>query len=814
MKKIGCPLCEENFTSPEGLFEHVEEEHRDEIPEDFTADQYVYFVRTGRDHGNCVVCKGATNWNPKTHKYARFCSKKSCKEKYINTFKSRMISKYGKTTLLNDPTQQKKMLAHRKISGEYKWSDGTKKVYTGSYELDFLKFLDVFMGYDSSDVMTPSPHTYYYIYEGEKKFYIPDAYIPSLNLEIEIKDGGDNPNKHHKIVSVDKEKERLKDEVMYSLKDRRYIKIVNKNYDGFFKFLQDEKENFLNAKSVNIGRVVQEATEFIENNTFSPLNEFTDTIDISDVLKEDYQITNLPDYSIHDDEGFYSKDGKCWNSVISYNGKKYRHKVETIVFDNENKIYMRIKNNECIFPGGSTEKDVPNIVQAENEVKEEARIKIKDIKYTGVNYIKNVDFNIEGHDYDGCYIEVYIAKYNGDFIGYIAPTDRDDDMYRHGNFYKFDDVADLLYGVHKNIILKELTDRFVTEANVRKTELINSDLQPVYISLFSNDTDFGKMIRKVTGSDYSHATISLDPSMNEMYSFSDIPYSKLSFTGAGFVRESLWSPQYRKNKFFTIMVTFVSAEQKEIIRQKINYFIEHYREFKYNDIGLVQYYLHFKNRNKHDEKKKKFWFCSEFVSAMLDAADIKGFENILMSPQDIRNRECDYVFKCDDYTLKTFSEKKLIKRTEELKKQYISEASRNPVSESYTNIDLEPVEEFNFKSLLKFKNKEPYDEKEVGAYTSLVDWKKLYIEYIKRFDKAYSEIRFDLFELIIRKYLLIFKKDASKVTEYIIGEMDRICNKLKATAITAVDVAGAKIQVVSNNVVKHFHYPDLNKTDK
>ena len=46
------------------------------------------------------------------------------------------------------------------------------------------------MNFDSDDVMTPSPHTYYYEYGGEKKFYIPDVYIPSLNLEIEIKQGG------------------------------------------------------------------------------------------------------------------------------------------------------------------------------------------------------------------------------------------------------------------------------------------------------------------------------------------------------------------------------------------------------------------------------------------------------------------------------------------------------------------------------------------------------------------------------------------------------------------------------------------------
>ena len=102
---------------------------------------------------------------------------------------------------------------------------------------------DLIMDFDSSDVMAPSPHTYYYTYEGEKHFYIPDFFIPSLNLEIEIKDGGDNPNNHQKIQAVDKVKERLKDNVMKSNSNNfNYLKIVNKENKKFFKYLEVAKE--------------------------------------------------------------------------------------------------------------------------------------------------------------------------------------------------------------------------------------------------------------------------------------------------------------------------------------------------------------------------------------------------------------------------------------------------------------------------------------------------------------------------------------------------------------------------------------------
>lgn len=244
-KKIKCPLCDERFTSIEGLYDHIEEEHDDEIPDGFTPARYMYYIKTGKMSGSCVIDKKPTEWNESTGKYHRFCNNPKCKERYREIFKNRMINKYGKVNLLKDPEQQKKMLAHRKISGEYKWTDGTKITYTGSYEKEFLQFLDVFMNFESSDIMGPSPHTYYYKYNGEELFYIPDFYIPSLKLEVEIKDGGNNPNMHSKIQAVDKVKERLKDEVMNAQKEYDYIKIVNKNYDNFFEYLLQKKEDFI-----------------------------------------------------------------------------------------------------------------------------------------------------------------------------------------------------------------------------------------------------------------------------------------------------------------------------------------------------------------------------------------------------------------------------------------------------------------------------------------------------------------------------------------------------------------------------------------
>jgi len=238
MRPIKCSLCSKEYATVDNYIAHIKKSHSEDIPEGWSAGHFYYFLKTGKKNGSCVMCKSPTEFNEATLKYSRFCSNPVCKERYREMFKKRMIGKYGKVSLLDDPEQQKKMLANRSISGQYKWSDGTLKTYTGSYELSFLEFLDVTLDFDSNDVICPSPHTYWYNYEGKKHFYIPDVFIPSLNLEIEIKDGGNNPNMHHKIQEVDKVKEKLKDEVMKSNGNNfDYIKVVNKQNDIFLKYL-------------------------------------------------------------------------------------------------------------------------------------------------------------------------------------------------------------------------------------------------------------------------------------------------------------------------------------------------------------------------------------------------------------------------------------------------------------------------------------------------------------------------------------------------------------------------------------------------
>jgi len=254
-KKIHCKFCDKYFLDPDAYTTHLESMHDSFLPENFDGWRYYYYQKTGKLKGSCVICKKETSWNEVTHKYSRFCNNPKCKDIYREEFKKRMIGKYGKVSLLDDPDQQRKMLANRKISGMYTWSDdpGIKIPYTGSYEHEFLKFLDLDLHFNPIDIIAPSPHTYFYEYQGKVHFYIPDFFLTSLDIEIEIKDGGDNPNTHHKIQDIDKVKEKLKDSVMKSNKSTfNYIKIENKNHFKFLNYLGIAKQKFLNGEDDKI----------------------------------------------------------------------------------------------------------------------------------------------------------------------------------------------------------------------------------------------------------------------------------------------------------------------------------------------------------------------------------------------------------------------------------------------------------------------------------------------------------------------------------------------------------------------------------
>lgn len=338
--------------------------------------------------------------------------------------------------------------------------------------------------------------------------------------------------------------------------------------------------------------------------------------------------------------------------------------------------------------------------------------------------------------------------------------------------------------------------RFMNEATNTKSSY--KKLYPVYINLFSNNTVFGKLIKTVTGSPYTHATIGLDSTMNNMYSFSGIPYNTAPlFLCSGFVRESIWSPAFTRCAFFHTYVTFVDKEGRDKIQKKINNFIKNYDKYDYNTPGLFEYYFGATNTKHHDENKKSMWFCSEFVTACVNASDeVEGFEDIMQSPEDLAHMP--NTFDLGEWHVEDFDQKKMdiLTKRAEAKFRKNPEMSSSILSEDASGSWIMD-ESAREKLRVVYKNaqnsgREVYNkmrQHDVHKYVFNLDWKKLHDEFVRLFPKNSPATRFDLIGLILHSYLIPTKQSIENVTENIVNQFKEIKKTVRDGYIKLLDIA-------------------------
>jgi hypothetical protein len=242
---VKCPICKRYFESKKKVLLHMNERHASQIPPNMTAALYYYALNHGGDTtGKCRICNDPTNFDELTGRVKVLCKNPKCKEQFAKIAQQNNIKKFGVPHLLNDQTHQMMMLSKRRISGTYMWSDAITKIpYVGSYERRFLEFLDNFLSFDPSTIYSPCPIVVYYGYDGETLTHSPDFYIDILDLIVEIKHGGDNPNTHPKIQSVDVKKDSAKELAVRVNTDHNYIKITDNDFRPFLKLLFKLTEN-------------------------------------------------------------------------------------------------------------------------------------------------------------------------------------------------------------------------------------------------------------------------------------------------------------------------------------------------------------------------------------------------------------------------------------------------------------------------------------------------------------------------------------------------------------------------------------------
>lgn len=143
-------------------------------------------------------------------------------------------------------------------------------------------------------------------------------------------------------------------------------------------------------------------------------------------------------------------------------------------------------------------------------------------------------------------------------------------------------------------------------------------MKHIYIVVSQTGSIVSRIIRLVTGDRYTHAAISLDEDLNEMYSFGRIHPNNPVI--GGFVRES---PSYGTMKKFRMadIVVIKLSVQEEQYREINGYIASMYAERKkyhYNYIGL------FLARNGLHYRRANSFYCSEFVKDLLERFHLVG----------------------------------------------------------------------------------------------------------------------------------------------------------------------------------------------
>lgn len=241
-KTFKCPFCSKKYVLKDAIYDHMEKEHHDDLC-GLPACQVWFNWNNGypitKATGRSVMSGKPTKFNVNSCRYERFADDEERKQ-YREYFRQNMIKAFGKDNLLNDIDHQKEMLADRGISGQYLWSDGkTHTTYTGSYERKFLEFLDLYMGWDNpEDVMAPAPMTFPYTDdEGKSHLHIPDFYISSLNMIINVKAAD---NMHYRLRDIAYEK--LEDAAIKQ-SSFNYVKVYDNNFEPFADAVQTIRES-------------------------------------------------------------------------------------------------------------------------------------------------------------------------------------------------------------------------------------------------------------------------------------------------------------------------------------------------------------------------------------------------------------------------------------------------------------------------------------------------------------------------------------------------------------------------------------------
>ena len=251
-KLFKCPFCDSRFNKRD-LIDHIGDKHDDLIPEKYSAFRVTYdhlnCKPAGFEGNKCCICnKKLATWNEEKGSYNKTCDNKACKEAYIKSLYNKKLT----NILFGSAEGQAELLSKRKISGSYKMSDGVEKTYTGSYEKKCLEFMDKILHVNSEDIMAPGV-SLEYEYDGKRHIYLSDFFYIPYNLIIEVKDGGDNPNRRDMVEY--RNKTTAKEKYIINKTNYNYIRLTDNDLSQLLAVFLELKMKYLDNSTERIIRI-------------------------------------------------------------------------------------------------------------------------------------------------------------------------------------------------------------------------------------------------------------------------------------------------------------------------------------------------------------------------------------------------------------------------------------------------------------------------------------------------------------------------------------------------------------------------------
>lgn len=223
---------------------------------------------------------------------------------------------------------------------------------------------------------------------------------------------------------------------------------------------------------------------------------------------------------------------------------------------------------------------------------------------------------------------VWIADSEKDIINFVLNSM--DRYYKKYNIlkkeyvvYKYDALNNSLPGMtgsqfmhfldkHGDIISHRHSDKYSISkldgsdygAISESTRIIPDAVHPVYVILMHTGSGFSNIIQAATKDKYTHSSISLDTSLEQMY----------TFNMNGFYIENYLDKFFQSHPIpFSMYMVPLTEKEFTKLKNRLDYFIQNKKKFTYDAIGCVRAYFGFPD-NPQDR-----YFCSRFVADILNS---------------------------------------------------------------------------------------------------------------------------------------------------------------------------------------------------